>query len=461
MAPHQHTQGTSTQGLFASVFIACFAVALFMSLILPLFGFSATWGGLGHDGYLELGRNILAGNGFRFSPDGPPAFHRPPLFPTLIAPLTVFGETGQKVGIALVNSLFVAIACYYVHRTALLLFSHHTVANAAIVLLLLNPWLHRLISSPLSAVMQMALFTAVCFYMLRLIVHVDTIRMYSWRQTFWSGLRLSPLFVAFCYAHGTSFYICMVFLTLTVVASAAMRMWRVCGAAVLVGILTATVLSPWALRNEAILDRLEPVTSGAGYTYFLSNQYWGVFDWSSGIDTDYNRAALRAGGVTEDPDKVMQYWGVIDPEADATLRQSMLDHIKTNPLELVQKAVLSFADILFPVTHVVWCKSVGASGYCPTTLDEYQTASRVARTLYMLAIVGMAIASVWCGMRQALWAPAAACALALFHTVPYWPIATYAHHGIYSLGSLPLLNVLAAATLVRLWRAQRPVTVAL
>gem|GEM_PF-3497062 len=446
---------------YLAMFGVSVGIALLISLILPELGIAAKWGGTGHDGYLELAASLHAGTGFRFSADGPPVFHRPPLYPALLAPVMGFGVPVQKIYVALLNSVFFTVACLYTVRSVQLLYRHPAIGVVAVVLLMANPWIYRLISSPLSAVMQMSLYTALCFNVLKLVIDCDRITALPARTLAIHIARLSLLTSALCYSHGTSIYVCSALLFFTLTFTIATGRWRLTLMTTLLACLTVMALAPWAARNEALLGRAEPVTSGAGYTYFLGNIYWNIDNTAHHGNRDRNAVSLISGGVTEPSSDMVSHWGVVDPAVDGQMREAMVSHIAENPVEVLTKSLLNLGDIFFPITHVAWCAAGGVSEYCAETMAPYQLGQRVLRSLYCALLIGFAVFSVFAGSRAAWWLPGLTLCCAGLYSVPYLPIATYAHHGIYSLGALPLLSALAAAALVSLVRRRQAVTVAL
>ncbi|MGB0866905.1 MAG: hypothetical protein ACPGSC_10370, partial [Granulosicoccaceae bacterium] len=141
-------------------FLLPFCIGLFIVFWLPQFGIASKFGGIGHDGYLELATSLYQGTGYRFSADGQAVFHRPPLYPVLLMPFMGLPQEGIKFSVVLLNSLFLLTACIYTRRICKLLFPQPAVGTIAVALLLCNPWVYRLVSSPLSAIMQMALYAA-------------------------------------------------------------------------------------------------------------------------------------------------------------------------------------------------------------------------------------------------------------------------------------------------------------
>lgn len=433
------------------VFFLPVIAGLAISLVLPHYGIASKFGGTGHDGYLELARSLFKGDGFRFSSDGPAVFHRPPLYPLLLTPLMGLPETAIKVGVVLINSLFLMMAALYTRRICKLLLPQATTGTFAMALLVCNPWTLRLVSSPLSAIMQMALYSALCFYFLRFI---DQFRQYGKLPTRQLAIRFLPvslLTTAMCFSHGTSVYVCSAIFITSALVMLVNREWKLLGFLTLTAALTLTALSPWAMRNQEELNRIELSSSGAGFTYFLGNSYWGIDADNYREDLSVGLNAIRMGGVAEASDSMLSYWGITDTAVDNQLRDAMGAHIKENPAAIMRKSLLNLADIYFPLTHTLVCQSGRISStYCPESLNTYQMANRAARSALMLLIIGLACYYLASNRTQKTLLPWVAAAGALLHTAPYLPIATYAHHGIYSLGALPLLCALAAAALYRL-----------
>ena len=423
---------------------------LFITFVLPHYGLANKFGGPGHDGYLELAKSLYQGTGFRFDADGPSIFHRPPLYPVLLLPFMGLPEAGIKFSIILLNSLFLMAACIYTRRICKLLFPQTAIGVVAVTLLLCNPWIYRLVSSPLSAIMQMALYAALSFYFLQLCAKYRQYGQLPTRQLLPSFLKISILTTAMCLAHGTSVYVCATVLTVSALTMLISREWKLLSLLLMTTTLTIAALSPWTMRNQSILDRTEVSSSGAGFTYFLGNTYWdvGVGDYNKDMGKELN--ALRMGGVSAPTGDMVSYWGVVDPTVDNQLRGAMVEHLRDNPTEIARKSLLNLSDIYFPITHTLFCQSGARSVYCAESLDTYQMANRAARTLLMLLIVGLALNFLRVGNAANPVLVWLAMAGALLHTLPYLPIATHAHHGIYSLGALPLLCTLAAASLYRL-----------
>lgn len=432
------------------IFLMPVACGLVITLVLPLYGMATAFGGTGHDGYLELARSLYNGDGYRFSADGPAVFHRPPLYPLLLAPLMGLSLPLLKTAVVIQNSLFLFAACVYARRISNLLFPQRAVGLIAMLLLICNPWTLRLVSSPLSAVMQMALYSALSFYFLQFCAKYREFGQMTALQLARSFSMTFLLTTAMCFAHGTSIYVCAAVFVVAVALVVASKEWKLLAFLTVTAMLTLIALSPWTVRNEALLDRLEPSASGAGFTYFLGNSYWAIDVNNYWPEQSIEMNSLLMGGVDKPQQDSVDYWGITDAGVDQQLRQAMVDHLVANPLSVLKKSLLNLSDIYFPITHPLFCRAGGESVYCEQSTNRYEMTNRIARSALMLFILGLAAAYLRTSRHQRPVLAWLAVAGAVLHTLPYLPIATYAHHGIYSLGALPLLSPLAAGMLYRL-----------
>lgn len=457
---HKPTQASGHLLVYLCMFLLPLAAGLFVTIILPQYGFANKFGGTGHDGYLELARSLYYGEGYRFSTDGAAVFHRPPLYPALLMPFMGIEQPYLRAVVVTINSLFLLMACVYTRRICALLFPQAAVGTIAMVLLVCNPWMIRLVSSPLSAVMQMALYSGLCYYFLQF---CDKFRQYNELPTnklIINFFNISILTTALCLAHGTSIYICAALFVAASLVSLFNSQWKLLGFLMVSAAITLSALSPWAMRNEQLLDRVELSSSGAGFTYFLGNSYWGmgVGDYEAEKSIEVN--ALRMAGISDPKESMLSHWGVTDPAIDSQLRDAMIADVAQNPTDTVKKSLLNLSDIFFPITHTAFCQSGAFSAYCEQSLNQYQQANRWSRSVLMFIIVGLALGYLLKNRTQKPLLAWVAFAGALLHVAPYLPIATYAHHGIYSLGALPILCALAAAALyqIRVRKALRTAT---
>src|SRR5687767_9005527 len=96
----------SERRLFLAVTLALGCLAL---LVLPFLrsrlGIDDALGGRPHDGYVEIARNLASGHGFVFEPNGAPVFHRPPLYPGLLAPIMLLPESWHRALVTLLDVL--------------------------------------------------------------------------------------------------------------------------------------------------------------------------------------------------------------------------------------------------------------------------------------------------------------------------------------------------------------------
>ena len=135
-------------------------------IVAPLTGLSQRFGS-GNDGYIQIARSIVNGDGYVFRPGGAKVFHRPPLYPILLTTVAVFPEQLQRYVIILPQSLMVGITGFLIFKIARSLLSL-TVAKISLLLFLLNPWVYWNAKNPMTAVLQMMLYVSFIYLFGRL-----------------------------------------------------------------------------------------------------------------------------------------------------------------------------------------------------------------------------------------------------------------------------------------------------
>jgi len=100
---------------FGLCLLTCFFIIFVLS---PLTGLSKNFGGKGHDGYLEIARNVIIGNGFVFEPQAEPVLHRPPLYPLFLSPFTLLPEGLQRLCLTVIQSAMVGGIVFLIFRIA-------------------------------------------------------------------------------------------------------------------------------------------------------------------------------------------------------------------------------------------------------------------------------------------------------------------------------------------------------
>lgn len=128
------------QAFWLSLFLCFFFCLIILFVISPVTGLSKNFGA-GNDGYIQLARSLAAGDGYVFEKDGPPVFHRPPMYPLLLVPVALFPENLQRYIIIIPQSILVGLIGMMIFKIAGQLYNQN-VAKIALLLFLVNPWVY-------------------------------------------------------------------------------------------------------------------------------------------------------------------------------------------------------------------------------------------------------------------------------------------------------------------------------
>ena len=424
---------------------------LFGALIPLMFGVATDFGGPKHDGYIELARMLVAGEGFRFESGGPLVMHRPPVYPVLMMPITLLPGEWQNVAAILLNGVFAGVCGMFIYSLTQRLYTDQRAALLACGLFLLNPWLYRLMTLPHPALLHAALFLALAWCALQLLApepHFDNARH---RRHLALGLGGIGGTMALTHGSGIAVFVAITgCLGLTLLwrhraAAGAHGFWHVVAA----GVLGVAIVAPWSARNASNFPMFFPVTTGASFNYFMGNIYWGL--GSHNVQPELTAAdnALQAGGIeggTRDND--MRYWGVMNPQHEQTLMANMGQHARANPADVLVKSVLATFDMFLPVTHMGLC-AWRSNPSCEAE-SMYVKAHRVGLSVYMGSLLLLA----YMGFRRLrgnhvlAWGMLVMGAL---HFLPYAPLGQWAPHGIYALNTMSLLVAFSGAGVLYWW----------
>lgn len=422
---------------FYTGFLASLTICLILVFVVgPLFGFSKSFGGHGHDGYLELARNIIRGNGFVFEAGGSPALHRPPLYPLLISPLTLLPIHLQRSAIIIFQSLMVGGIAYFIHRLAEKWFSKAT-AQIAVLIFLFYPWVYMNAKNPMTAIIQGF------FYILLIFLITKIISQYHSGQTdtdktsrpFVDGISIGIVGAALSLCHGAMLAVVGIILLVIIVTSIVHKNHKLTTTVIIGGILTLVFISPWTYRNYKILGRLAPVTTNHGFSYFHSLLHWNI----TGADAkrkgeSYEQAALRYLGIEGSSDEHTQFWGLKSPELDMKFNDAMKEHIRQEPIIFLKKVALNSVELYFPFLTSRFL-AVKRFSWENLALTVFHLA------LWILAIFGLFRSGQIKGRRPK---SLMVLALIILYGIWYIPIVTFIGHSLYTFATIPFLAILAA-----------------
>jgi 4-amino-4-deoxy-L-arabinose transferase-like glycosyltransferase len=426
--------------------IACLA-DLLVIWIAPGFGISRDFGGLHHDGYLELARNLLAGNGFVFEPGGSAVLHRPPLYPLLLIPVVALPEPLQRPALIVAQSFLLGGTAAIVWKIGASLFDA-AVARLAVLIMLLDPWLTWVVKNPMSIVLQVFLYTTFSWLLL-----------YSFlpgsnnRPSQEKGIRLRQVVLlglnagALALAHGTMILTCGALLL-----SSCLWFWwkadyRSVGRVLVAGLLMALVIAPWTLRNWKSSGLLIPVVGNSGFTYFMGNARWQIGESPVRSDEEQWETAVRYSGV--DIRRVeIDFAGNTDSTLEAEFNRRMIRHIRTHPDEFLLKFTLNSVAYYFPLFDR-WYLGAFAPNASSQSRNRWDIPRAAAITVFHLVLWTLCLAGVGSpGMRgRRLRAWFGILALIVVFSIAYFPFVVFVGHSQYVLPTIPLLSVLAAVGL--------------
>lgn len=391
------------------------------------------FGGVKQDGYLELARSLVRGDGYVFAPGGDAVSHRPPLYAFLLIPVALLPDGWQRPALVVLQSLLLGTICASTFRLAARWFGDAT-ARVATRLLLINPWLYWMAAVPMAPLLQTALY----IWLLRLL--------FAWGP----GERISsPSLLAggvagaLALTHGSM--LLTIPLLFGVAGVLALRDPASLRRLALASLLTVACIAPWTARNWTVFHRVIPVASNAGLAYFAGSAHWGHGPLTGTTPPEEIWGApaaiegLHMAGVDRPLEEVTHFYGLRDVELDARLQSLALAHAREDVPRLLTKMALNGLENYFPSVFPL------VRGSQPTLLERLLSSPlKLLRSAFYLGLFALALVALLRppkgrGLELAL----VVTALVAF-VAPYLPFLTFVAHSMYNFGSLPCLAILAA-----------------
>ncbi len=408
-------------------------------------GGSGRFGGLQSDGYIEIARSLASGHGYVFEEGGTAVMHRPPLYPVLLTGVAVLPADAQPVAVTLIQSALLAMAAWLLFSLAARTCGSRS-AGIAVCLFAIYPFLHWQVRLPRLEILQTTLMLLLLHQLAGLSGiassgHEATSRERSrvLRNGTGSGLAAGALALT----HGA-----MLGTVALLFSAAAIWLLRNGSQRRLAGLFLAAVVCvacivPWTLRNQAVSGRLVPVTTNAGFAYFLGKSVWGLYDRAkipgpppSGQSMrESARVALALGGIDPDTRQMLHFWGLRSPENDARMTQAAVADVVAAPERFLALVCLNGVDFFFPAVGSGWRESTEPLGQrlLDAPLELFRTVWFGG--LFLLAGVALVVGLRDWTLRLALVTPIIAC------VAPYLPF--FASRTGYSLATVPLMAILA------------------
>lgn len=442
--------------VFVSVFFLAFCTgALILYIIGPFFNLAGNFGGQGHDGYIELARNLVHGEGYVFEPGGPPSIHRPPAFPFFLIPAAILPDSLQQLGVIILNSAFLGGCASLLYKLTNQYFNPR-LASIAVVVLVLNPWALWMVKNPTVAIFQMFIVTA----FIALIAHLFSRTEESFLG---SGVALGLVGAILALTHGVMLPMVFTVFVLFFIAGwiKKQKAWlKVTSLALVVLFL---VVGPWTYRNWQVTDRFMPVAGNVGIAYFLGNAHWELGEPDPTLDLPKNEAVLfhektrvlLFAGIDQPPSEILQFFGMRDPDLDAQLTQKAIRHVLQNPSLFVKKIFLNGLEFYFPLFHCLAPPD-------PKPMSKHSLRTRVFKDCrkdtflesfyFLLLWVFAAIGTVNTFIKNNKTTHFIVLLGIIFLIAfPYFPFVTYIGHSYYTFSTLPFLSILSTSGILCVW----------
>ena len=426
---------TST-GAFWLAFVACLSGCCLFFGLFRLAGMDRPFSVFGQDGYFELARSLIRGDGFVFAPGGSPVHHRPPLYPLVLTPIALFPDRLLMPAMVLLHSLMIGSVGALIFRLARRFFDLG-IARAAFVIFLSNPWLYSNAMSPLTPVLQCLLYTSFIYVVAKEVVPpVADSATPTRSRDLPPWLLIGSIGGLLSLTHGTLIAVLGVSIILLMCLSFRRSDARLMRTTLLTALVSLIVVAPWTYRNWVTFDQLIPVVGGGGAMYV--NQYW---YWTN--DDPLRQADESTAARLNDPSN-WRFHGLAGQSLDTELNSEALALIRSRPSVFVKGLVLNATAFYFPSIVEVFRLGERNPGH----------REKLALTTLHLVLWTLTGLGLW-HVRKSKSRRLPSLLLLLFvalYAVWYFPFHTSVAHTMYTFSTMPLLAVLSGLGLVSSYR---------
>lgn len=446
-----------------SVFIFAFLLAVFAAICItyivsPYFNVGKHFGGIDHDGYIEVARNIVQGEGFVFEPGGSPPIHRPPAYAFFLIPIAMLPDFLQRLGVIILNSIFVGgTACLLFKFSAK--FFNSRLALISLLIFILNPWVLWYVKNPTVVHIQMFFFTAFFVLILHLFFQPGDSLL---KTSIWGSVLLGLVGGISALTHGIMLPLVISVLFVPILLGVIKRRmdWiRLTSFAMVVFFL---IVGLWTYRNWQVTGRFIPVVSNTGLLYFAGNAHWGIGTSDLKIDSlekertlyqgqgihDFQRILLFAG-VDRPFSEVLHFYGIKDPELDSRLNKKAVHHALQNLDKLVKKFFLNGIEFYFPIVYYIYPPSFLSLSQHPVMTRVLKDCSTVEiiQSLYFFLLWIFAILGIGYSIYSRSKTKDLIILLGVIFIIigSYLPFLVYVMHSRYAFTTLPFLSLLSAS----------------
>jgi hypothetical protein len=420
--------GSSKNAFWLSFIVCLFACCVILFIVSPLTGLSQNFGA-GNDGYIQLARNIVAGDGYVFEKGGPKVFNRPPMYPIFLIPAALFPENLQRYIIIIPQSLLVGLIGMLIFKIAVKLFDPAT-AKVSLLFFLLNPWVYWNAKNPMTAILQTFLYLIFAYLIAKALFEKNNFR------PILHGLFIGLSGAALVLSHAAMLPVAFFLIGVIFFASLFKNKGRII-TAVISGLIIICLVAPWTYRNWLAFGKFIPVSGGGGLAYFNGNVHWNFIESKPQKKGEtYIDASLRVLEIDGNEATATKWKGFKDIRDEERANAKMAEDIKIRPALFIKKTILNAVEYYFPAFtyHFLAVKA--------------KSAEQIALTVFHLGLWICAAFGIYCYRRAGFLLFAAI----IFYAVWYFPFATFIGHSLYTLGTIPFLSILAAAGFKRLLR---------
>ncbi len=423
---------TPRKAFWLSFFLCLFFCAVILFVVAPITGLSQNFGA-GNDGYIQIARNLVAGNGYVFEKDGPPVFHRPPMYPLFLVPVAFFPENLQRYVIVISQSILVGFIGMLIFKIARQLYNQN-IAAVALLLFLINPWVYWNAKNPMTAILQTFLYIAFAY-----LAGVELFNKSVFSQI-WSAIFIGVSAAALILAHAAMLPV--VFVVMLIIFAAGIKRSKRILTPIYAGLIVVCLIAPWTYRNWVVFHKFIPVAGGGGLAYFNGNVHWNfIEDRPQQKGETYIDAGLRIMGIDGNEATVAHWKGFKDIKNEEIANAKMAEDIKTRPILFIKKTILNAIEYYFPMLT-----------YSFLSL-KVMSIEQIALTIFHTILWTCAAFGLYYYRRSGL----LLLAMIICYAIWYLPFATFIGHSLYTLGTIPFLSILAAAGVTRLARFIPPV----
>ncbi len=428
---------TDIEAFYVTLLICLTLCFFYLSVVSPMTGMSRNFGAC-HDGYIQLARNIVAGNGYVFEKGGPPVLHRPPLYPLFLIPVALFPDNLQQYIIIVPQGILVGLIGMMIFKIARQLYNQN-VGKIALLIFLINPWLYLNAKNPTTAILQAFLYIIFAYFTVLELFNKSGLKPLQ------MGLIIGVVGAGLALTHAAMLPLIVLLIGILFTTSLIKNQKKI-STTVSAVLLMICLIAPWTYRNWIVFDRFIPVSGGAGLAYFNGNVHWlGIEAEPQKAGESYIDASLRVLGIEGTEQTRTQWSGFKDINLEDFANKKMIGHMKSHPILFLKKFILNAVEYYFPAftTPFLAIKPITRS-----VAAEQWGLSIFHLFLWITATIG-----IFCCPRKGL--------LLFFgiiiYSAWYFPFATIIGHSLYTFGTIPFLCVISAVGIIRITNGHRAI----